>query len=378
MSTTAKYTAHLVKLLSGDAPQSISLLDWEYLIRIARDASVLPRMAYALDTDGDSLPEYARTHLISAKYHAKLLAQQVQFEATEFKRILTKFHHEDVYYLKGAAYTLSGCDAGIGRVFSDIDMLVSKENLREIEARLSVYAWFSQPKDDYDDMYYRQWAHEIPPLKHSGRGTILDLHHNLVPIISGKAPEITDFTEGARSLACGARVLAPEAMILHSAVHLFYQEEYHHGFRDLSDLHLLFSEFGTQQTFWDALFILAQKTGFGLELALALRYTTSLFDTPVPSTVLQKSQVWLPSRPKLVVYDWVYKRVLQPHHKLCDVPGLTLANMMALVRGHWIKMPVHILLMHTAAKGYRNVLKWVAGKGVNKPDSAKNNAPPGP
>tara|TARA_R110000744_G_scaffold114135_5_gene213524 strand:+ start:4287 stop:5369 length:1083 start_codon:yes stop_codon:yes gene_type:complete len=358
-------------------PKSISLVEWELLIRIAREASVLPRVAYALDTVMESVPEYAQTHLISAKYHAKLLAQQVQFEAREFKRILPVELQAEIIYLKGAAYTLSGCTAGRGRVFSDIDMLVSKTNLREVEARLSVYAWFTQPTDDYDDMYYRQWAHEIPPLKHSGRGTILDVHHNLVPLISGKAPDINDFTAGARTLSCGARVLSPGAMILHSAVHLFYQEEYHHGFRDLSDLHLLFSEFGCEQAFWDELFILAQKTGFGLELALALRYVNMLFDTHIPQAELHKSQLWLPPKIKLKIFDWIYSRVLQPHHTLCNVSGLGLANTMALVRGHWIKMPVHILLMHTAAKGYRNMLKWVAGKGVNKPDSAKNNAPPG-
>ena len=377
MNAITRYTGHLVTLLSGSVPKSISLVEWELLIRIAREASVLPRVAYALDTVMESVPEYAQTHLISAKYHAKLLAQQVQFEAREFKRILPVELQAEIIYLKGAAYTLSGCTAGRGRVFSDIDMLVSKTNLREVEARLSVYAWFTQPTDDYDDMYYRQWAHEIPPLKHSGRGTILDVHHNLVPLISGKAPDINDFTAGARTLSCGARVLSPGAMILHSAVHLFYQEEYHHGFRDLSDLHLLFSEFGCEQAFWDELFILAQKTGFGLELALALRYVNMLFDTDIPQAELHKSQLWLPAKIKLKIFDWIYSRVLQPHHTLCNVSGLGLANTMALVRGHWIKMPVHILLMHTAAKGYRNMLKWVAGKGVNKPDSAKNNAPPG-
>jgi hypothetical protein len=31
-------------------------------------------------------------------------------------------------------------------------------------------------------------------------------------------------------------------MTLHSVIHLFYQEEFIHGFRDLSDLHFLFGE----------------------------------------------------------------------------------------------------------------------------------------
>jgi hypothetical protein len=359
-------TAKLVALLNGHPEEIENALQWEYVIRVARDAAILPRIAHFLlaAKHTKALPQYALDHLLAAKRHGELLAQQVRFEAAELSRLGPEAGQDDMLFLKGAAYILAGYKVGYGRVFADIDLLVTKRSLTQIERKLLAYGWFTETTDEYEQKYYRQWAHEIPPLRHSGRGTLLDVHHNIVPIISGNAPQIELFTHNRRRLTHNVCILSPASMLLHSAIHLFYQEEYHRGFRDLSDLHLMFCEFAGDADFWSQLIALAQQTHFTLELALAVRYTGQMFDTPLAQVQAQQIAGFLPTRLKLVLLDWMFSRVLQPHHPLCQVRGLAVANALALFRGHWIKMPLHILIKHTAHKTYKSVFNLIAGKGA--------------
>ncbi len=42
--------------------------------------------------------------------------------------------------------------------------------------------------DPYDDLYYRRWMHELPPLVHSERGQLVDVHHTILPLTAGRSP----------------------------------------------------------------------------------------------------------------------------------------------------------------------------------------------
>lgn len=361
--------ANLVVVLDGATPSIQTELEWEYLIRVARSSGVLPRIAVLLLAAAEkgeiTLTDYALNHFIAAKRHGDLLAQQVRFETQELVNILHDKKYGNLVFLKGAAYILAGNKAGFGRIFSDIDLLVPSSLIGDVERKLQSYGWFSEHHNEYDQQYYRQWAHEIPPLRHSARATVLDVHHNIVPLISGKAPKIDLFTRNCVNLYSNANVLCPAAMVLHSAVHLFYQEEYGHGFRDLSDLHLMFVEFADDPQFRQDLIQLAVDTKFTAELALTCRYLHKVFNTPMPTKMLPDMQSFLPNIAKLALLDWIFLRVLLPHHSLCKPSGLSLANSLALLRGHWIKMPLFVLLKHTACKVYKGMMNLLAGRGVH-------------
>lgn len=368
-------TNQLITMLKGNIPELASEVEWEYIVRVSRDSSILSRLASVFEnhSNREQLPEYIKLQFDSAKKPYELLSQQVRFEAEELAKLISGVCDSPAIFLKGAAYVLADTEVGKGRTFSDIDLLVPKVALDKIEKKLMVYGWIHDETDEYDQMYYRKWAHEIPPLRHCTRLTVLDVHHNLVPIVSGKAPDISLFTNELVSVCDGkANTLSPAAMTLHSAIHLFYQEEYHHGFRDLSDLHLMFLEFGDNEVYWQQLFDLACSSNFELELALACRYTKLMFDTPIPSLWLAKSESSLPNKLKLTFIDWIFTRVLQPHHRLCNIQMLGLANFLAMFRGHWIKMPLHILILHTSNKAYKNMVDIIAGKGALKKKSAED------
>ena len=248
--------------------------------------------------------------------------------------------------LKGAAYLAAGLNVGKGRVFSDIDAAVKREQLTPAEQSLHWHGWSNMNKDDYDQHYYRVWMHELPPFVNGESGGVLDLHHTIVPPISGRAPALRDFsTQQVEFEGLTLTTFTPAAMLLHSAVHLMFEEDFSKGFRDISDIHLLASEFTELDDFWSELKEQAQTTGFEREIGLALRYSQYFFATKIPIKYSTWFNKHLPSRLMLWVYDILFTELLKPVD--CLTTKSRIASYTALIRGHLKKMPLHVLLYHT-------------------------------
>jgi len=341
----------IVQMINAEVPSDMSPVDWENIIRVALASSVLSRLAANFESKyGSTIPIYVIEQFEAINRHSALLKQQVCFEAMELAQHISKTSSQPAIFLKGAAYVLSGDSVGEGRIFSDIDILVKKEDLPNIERRLQAFAWFPNYSDEYDQKYYREWAHEIPPLIQANRGTVLDVHHNLIPPISGRAPDISLFLSDIRTVAGGYHMLSPHAMTLHSVIHLFYQEEFIHGYRDLSDLHLLVTSNSKNSQYWRALLALAQETKFSVELFYACRYLNKIFGTEIANNVIEPLSNSAPGKIRLKVLDWMFTRVLLPRHSLINKRFTSLAHRAAFIRGHWIKMPFHILCIHSFQK----------------------------
>ena len=86
-----------------------------------------------------------------------------------------------VVLLKGAAYTVADLPAARGRIFSDVDLMVPKDRIAEAETTLRNHGWVAGATNAYDQRYYRTWMHQIPPLTHFRRETVIDVHHTIVP-----------------------------------------------------------------------------------------------------------------------------------------------------------------------------------------------------
>src|SRR5207237_2847119 len=100
----------------------------------------------------------------------------VRWEVNRIERALAEVPGK-VVLLKGAAYVMAELPNSPGRMVSDIDILVEKEKLSAAEQAFLRHGWQSKTKDEYDDYYYRAWMHELPPLFHAARGSMLDIHH---------------------------------------------------------------------------------------------------------------------------------------------------------------------------------------------------------
>jgi hypothetical protein len=354
--------ALLLRKVFGDDKQidRLTLDDWEFVIESLRENASLARFAYHVQEDACvDIPQQATPHLQSELIRAMRQKQQALYEC----RLIDKHMREigvTPVFLKGAAYSISDSQVGHGRLYGDIDVLVKKQDIEKSKQVLLERGWFPQTLNDYDEMYYREWAHEIPPLTHLERGTVIDLHHNLVPPISGQAPDVSDFTQDVIETEDALTVFSPAAQTLHSAVHLFLNEDFAHGFRDLTDLHILFTTHRADTVYWERLIELAQASEFEKELQLAIRYCKSLLMTNIPEKY--ESRIYTLRKTNFTLLDAMFNRVLLPRHPKSDSYDRSFWELLAYMRGHFMKMPFPVLVKHLTIKSWRGLVESTLGK----------------
>ena len=248
-------------------------------MRQARNANLLSRLAVLLEEQGllQQVPAAPRAHLEAARVVSQAQEEAVRREVTYICKALTRTG-ADIVLLKGAAYLFAGLPAARGRVFSDIDILVPEAAIPEVEAALMLHGWATTHHDPYDQRYYRQWMHELPPMLHVTRQTVLDVHHAIVPTTARLKPDsaklLASLTAG-REGAHGLRLLAPPDMVLHSAPTCFSTRSWQVGLRDLADLDSLLRHFGREAGFWQELTARARELDLARPLYYALRYTSA-------------------------------------------------------------------------------------------------------
>jgi hypothetical protein len=340
-------------LLAPHTVEGFSSLDWDLLIRQGRRANLLARLAQVLREQGklETVPEAPRHHLQSALRIAERQTIAVRWEVANLHMALAAMD-VPLILLKGAAYLMAGLPASKGRVFSDVDIIVPKALIGQAESALMIHGWRGAAMDAYDQRYYREWMHEIPPMTHVRRGTTVDVHHSILPETARVKVNAQALFEQLVEVPGhpGVQVLPPVDMLLHSAAHLFQEGELDNGLRDLFDLDSLLRHFGAQPGFWDALVPRAGVLGLTRPLHYAVRYTTRLLGTPVPKEVLAQVEQAAPAAWVGWCMDRCYERGLRPAHPSCDDRFSALARMALYVRSHWIRLPLQLLTYHLGRK----------------------------
>lgn len=341
---------------------TLTLSEWDLLLRQAVRSSMAATVLALLAEYGllQCVPPQAREHLDWADALARRHAQAVRFEVARVQDVLGRLGLPLVL-LKGAAYARAGLPAAQGRLFSDIDLLVPKASLAEVEAALMLEGWAGQHHDDYDQRYYRQWMHELPPLRHLRRSSVLDVHHALLPETAPLRPDPQLLLAAAHALPGepSVKVLAPADMVLHSAAHLFCGE-FDHGLRELFDLHRLLRHFGSEPRFWNTLPARARELELARPLFYALRYTRRMLDTAVPDHVLRALAPAAPNRATLALMDALFERALLPAHASCDGPCSPAARGALYLRANWLRMPPWLLARHLFHKAFLSPAKAAA------------------
>lgn len=336
----------------------LNLVQWDRLVRQARQADVLARVAVLLERRGllDAVPEAPLRHLQVARSLAQ--AQQASV-GQEIRLILDALRGLEVpvVLLKGAAYAATGLPPAAGRLFSDTDILVPREALAQVETCLIGGGWIGTHHDAYDQRYYREWMHEIPPMQHRLRQTVIDVHHNILPLISRRPPDARRLLADARALADwpGAWVLSPVDMVLHSAVHLLHNDDLSHALRDLSDLDLLLRHFGAEPAFWPTLLEHAARMGQRRSLHYLLWAVQTLLGTPVPDEVQAALADAGPPAPLAPLMRALWRRALRTPHAMAALPGQAPAQFLLYLRAHWLRMPPLRLVRHLSYKAWKRV-----------------------
>ena len=352
---TRQSPALIIALLRNPAmAETLSVSDWDLLVRQARRAGLLARLGFLLKKQGIDIPEQPANHFLSAQVYAEQFSVSLHWEIRLIKKALSKVAIRPIF-LKGSSYAIANNQAALGRVFSDVDILVDRNELAIAEQALSAAGWMpSASLDAYDQKYYREWMHEIPPLQNHHRGTAIDVHHNILPQTCRDCPDSKKLLEN--KVDCnGDWLLADIDRVLHSAVHLFHEGEFDSGLRDLSDLDLLLKEFSSEENFWQNLLRRADELKQNIPLYYALRYTWLILQTPVPENVLAVSGKLSAGRIKQKLMDALFLRALMPDHESCNDRWTGLARWLLFVRSHWLKMPFYLLAMHLTRKAYKRI-----------------------
>jgi hypothetical protein len=318
-----------------DAAEDARLLGWLITHAAERDA---PRDA----------PPWLQDRLTSA---GALVGEYDRSVRWEIDRLARAFYGSDVPWvlLKGAAYLAAALPPGRGRRVADVDILVPEARLGETERLLQAHGWRFGALDPYDERYYREWMHELPPMSHVDREAVVDVHHTILPRTGRLHPSAARLVNQAVEVDGDARVLSPAHMMLHAAAHLFHDGEIAGAIRDLADLDGLIRVFSRRADFWTDLEREAAELELQRPAYYALRYARRMFGTPIPAEVLERVRAWAPPATVERIMDLLVAR---------SIPGPSgqtsrASAFLLYVRAHWLRMPPGLLVRHLTRKALR-------------------------
>jgi hypothetical protein len=357
-----KLYTHIENLIFHNEIPRIELKEWEDIVHTLREVNLLAACYFQLEKEDKlkALPLFAFKHMKSAAIYSSRQSEQVIFECKLLQKILDDNNISSVF-LKGASYTLRKSNNSQGRVYSDIDLLVAKNDISKAEKSLEKHAWCTKKVSEYDNKYYREWSHEIPPMFHIHRGTVLDLHHNILLPISGRKVNVDVLTENCQLIDGSYTVLSYSTTILHSIVHLIINEDVSNGYRDILDITTLIKERNSAE-FWQEITLLSSKLGFNDELYLALSLSNKYANLTIPN------EVWLTlnqqkNNSKLnFLLNHVYYYALQPHSPAIQTLKHKVAITVVYFLGHLQKMPLKILIPHLLTKSFFSIRDQIFGK----------------
>ncbi len=345
----------LVDLLAGrrDAA-ALAPREWDGVIAVARAEALLATLAHRLS--GAALPQPVAQLLGDARAAAAVATAQAMWEAEMARRALGPAGVHFVL-LKGAAYAAADLPCAPGRQIGDLDILVARDALPAAEAALLAAGWEWVKEDAYDDAYYRDHMHELPPLIHKLRDRMIDVHHTIIPPTARPNPDAASMLDRAIMLPNGYRVLHPFDRMIHCAAHLFADGDLAGGLRNLWDFHCLTRDFqargdcdsgtpdgalGYDEWLGDMGYR-AKLWGLGPAVRRALHLSAALFGDEADYRRLSLGDRLFRAR-LLARDDW--GRETRP-----------LLRLAFYIRSHWLRMPPLMLARHLWTK-------WRKGRGA--------------
>lgn len=326
-----------VDLLAGrrDAA-SLASRDWDAVIGIARAEAMLATLACHLEAA--DLPPHVASLFADQRAAAKVATAQALWEAEMARRSLDPAGVEFVL-LKGTAYAAAQLPCAAGRQIGDLDILVPWHDIGRAENLALLDGWEWVKQDAYDDAYYRDHMHELPPLIHKSRDRMIDVHHTILPRTHRVTPDALALVGDAIQTPDGFRILNPADMVCHCAAHLIADGDLQGGLRNLWDFHCLTRDFSAADPgFWSALDRRVAMHGLGAAVHRAARLARDIYGARLPARWDRHdpTDIWFRRR-LLARDDWG-----RATHFLLQ-QGF-------YIRSHWLRMPPVMLARHLWTK----------------------------
>ena len=355
-------------------PASVMALDgrgWTALVTIARAEQLIGTLAFRLRTL--ALPEAIASILDDARNNAEYQRRTALWEADCARRALSEYDSR-VVLMKGTAYVAAGLKAGEGRHIGDLDIMVAAQDLAQVERLLLIKGGWEWVKEDaYDDAYYRDHMHELPPLIHKERDRMIDVHHTILPLTARPTPDAAAMLVAAENLKLdkplpsrggvgvgavngdqdlntrptpnpslkgrGLYTFAPADMVCHCAAHLIADGDLSGGLRNLWDMHCLLTEFAEQDAdFWNELGGRAARHGLNKDVRRVVRLSARVYGTVIPAD-------W--NRPRLLDALFIRRMLARDEWGRGSAKFTQLAF---YIRSHWLRMPPLMLSRHLWTK----------------------------
>lgn len=333
----------------------LSVEDWNELFREARISNLGGRLAADADALGvvENLPLKVQDLFKSFRYRSASSMRMITWEMNRVKRAL-RSGDEKVILLKGAAYIDRKLKCTRGRVSVDLDILVAKNRLDWAEEQFLAAGWQHHLENDYDQKFYREYSHELPPMVHPDRQISIDVHHSILPVTSRVYLDMSKMINDAMTASEGFYTFSNVDMFLHSVVHLWQDGEVRSSLRNLLEQHDMLGEFGADPKFWQKLVPRAEELGFTRALYYALRYTRMIMGTDIPGHVLADINRYRPNVLARALMDWMVPGVISPTKGARGLSRWLSMNGL-YIRSHWLRMPPMLLCKHLSIKFMRRL-----------------------
>jgi hypothetical protein len=324
---------------------------WDRLLRSARAArlqgTLAARVSAALSID--RLDPIVRRQLLAGQVEAEFRAQKVRHLLSAIEPLIAA-SAVPCLLLKGSAYLTQGLALAEGRIPADVDVMVPRTAIDDIEQALRAAGWqYDEELTPYDHRYYRDWSHELPPLRSPGQALELDLHHTILPPLGRLKPETRAlFDAASRMQGTPFSVLAPADQVLLAAAHLFHDSDCTNRLRDLVDVDGLLRAFSANDPeFWRTLDARAQRHHLGRPLWYALTFARAWLGTPVPDDALGRIEAYRPAGAVASVVVALIARTLPPVDPDGEATRLrSWASRLLLARATGQRMPPGLVAKH--------------------------------
>ncbi|MEO1045228.1 MAG: nucleotidyltransferase family protein [Pseudomonadota bacterium] len=335
----------LVTLLRyPDAAANIAVDGWTDILCVARAEMLLATLGARLQDQ--PLPDAVTRIFTDVRRDCTGNQQRARWEANRAASLLAPLGITPIL-LKGTAYLASDHTAAQGRHIGDLDIMVPRAALETVEAALLGTGWEWVKDDPYDQAYYRQWMHELPPLIHQDRDAMIDVHHTILPLTARPMPDAGAMIARARSVGDGLAILDPCDMICHCAAHFHADGDMAGGLRNLWDFHLLISDFCRSSEQWSELRQRSGEHQLWPTLQGTLRLAHALYGT-----------IWPPEwGAKWGLREAFFQRRLLARNGWGQETR-PVTRLAIYIRSHWLRMPPLMLARHLW-------IKWRKGSGAS-------------
>lgn len=310
---------------------------WNALACAARAERLIGTLAVRILEAGLPIPAEAERILRDGLADSDREQAQALWEADRAQLALADID-APIVLLKGTAYVAASLKAARGRFVGDLDIMVPRDALPQVEAALLAAGWEWVKEDAYDDIYYRRWMHELPPLIHRERDRMIDVHHTILPLTARPKPDAAAMLADSTLLPNGLRILNAEDRICHAAAHMIADGDLAGGLRNLWDIHCMLEEDGGDRA---ALLERARHHGLKDVVARAIRLADALYGSGTRMTLTDRLFV---------------RRLLSRDGWGRDARKLT--GLAFYIRSHLLRMPPLMLARHLFTKwrmGHRPV-----------------------